>query len=86
MDPQSILATGSPNSIKELMFEARDKVPELRSGQSGDSNSVTNHKYRVLAISGSDFSFEDVLPKVLKLKPYFGKILWEAMQTKVAGE
>lgn len=55
-------------------------MPELNG-----SGGVTKHKYRVLAISGSDFSFEDVLPKVMKLKPYFGKILWEAMQTKVAG-
>ena len=39
----------------------------------------------MLAVSGSDHSFEGQLPKLAKLKKYFGKILWEAMQIRVDG-
>jgi hypothetical protein len=37
-------------------------------------NFVDQHSVGEQAISGSDFSLEDVLPAVLKLKPFFGKI------------
>ena len=42
-------------------------------------------EHRVLAVSGSDHSFEGQLPKLQKLRKYFGKILWEAMQIRVEG-